>query len=358
MKRILSLIVIGLAIAVIFSLTASQYPGNVRIVLGDWLIESNVWVMLGLNFIVLCLMALCFRLLRGLRHSKVLFRRIISPIGATRAQENTEKGLIALLEGDWRNADRLLSRSASKSDRPLINYLAAAHAAHELGDIKEAEQHLKNAYENTRDSEFAVGIAQAQIQLQQNQLEQCLATLLRLKKQQVNHPFVLKLLKTVYLRLEDWQQLLNIITTLRKHAHVNEAELASLEKLAWEKLFIQQTDDLVPQNNQNASADLLSVMWKKVPDALRFDSLLIETYAKQLIRLRSDQECEILLRKVLSKQWDDKLVKLYGLVRGNNIAEQLINAENWLKQKPNNSMLLLTLGRLSLRNELWGKALE
>ncbi|MFT7373882.1 MAG: HemY protein, partial [Oleiphilaceae bacterium] len=33
-------------------------------------------------------------------------------------------------------------------------------------------------------------------------------------------------------------------------------------------------------------------------------------------------------------------------------------AENWLKQKPNNSMLLLTLGRLSLRNELWGKALE
>jgi HemY protein len=330
----------------------------VRIVLGDWLIESNVWVMLGLNFIVLCLMALCFRLLRGLRHSKVLFRRIISPIGATRAQENTEKGLIALLEGDWRNADRLLSRSASKSDRPLINYLAAAHAAHELGDIKEAEQHLKNAYENTRDSEFAVGIAQAQIQLQQNQLEQCLATLLRLKKQQVNHPFVLKLLKTVYLRLEDWQQLLNIITTLRKHAHVNEAELASLEKLAWEKLFIQQTDDLVPQNNQNASADLLSVMWKKVPDALRFDSLLIETYAKQLIRLRSDQECEILLRKVLSKQWDDKLVKLYGLVRGNNIAEQLINAENWLKQKPNNSMLLLTLGRLSLRNELWGKALE
>jgi HemY protein len=203
-----------------------------------------------------------------------------------------------------------------------------------------------------------VGIAQAQIQLQQNQLEQCLATLLRLKKQQVNHPFVLKLLKTVYLRLEDWQQLLNIITTLRKHAHVNEAELASLEKLAWEKLFIQQTDDLVPQNNQNASADLLSVMWKKVPDALRFDSLLIETYAKQLIRLRSDQECEILLRKVLSKQWDDKLVKLYGLVRGNNIAEQLINAENWLKQKPNNSMLLLTLGRLSLRNELWGKALE
>jgi HemY protein len=48
----------------------------------------------------------------------------------------------------------------------------------------------------------------------------------------------------------------------------------------------------------------------------------------------------------------------YGLVQGQKPSEQLINAENWLKQKPNNPILLLALGRLSLRNELWGKALE
>mgnify|MGYP000078829824 CR=1 FL=1 len=358
MKRIFSLIVFGLAIAVMLSLVVSQYPGNVRITLGQWLIESNLWLMLGLIVFVFYTMSLFLRMLRGVRYSKGLFRRMLRPFGATRAQQNTEKGLIALLEGNWRHADRLLSRSASKSDRPLINYLAAAHAAHELGDIKEAEQHLKKAYENTSDSEFAVGIAQAQIQLQQNQLEQCLATLLRLKKQQESHPFVLKLLKAVYLRLEDWQQLLNLIPALLKNTKTNDVELLALEKLAWKKLFVQRTDELVQQNNQHASAEILAAMWKKLPDTLRFDALLIETYVKQLIRLKSDHECEVLLRKVLSKHWDDKLVTLYGVVQGKKPSEQLINAERWLKQKPNNPALLLALGRLSLRNELWGKALE
>jgi len=358
MKRILSLIVFGLLLAIVLSVVASQYPSYVRITVGHWLVESNLWVMLGLNIVVLCMVNISFRVIRGFRYSKSFLRRILGPIGATRAQKNTEKGLIALLEGNWRHANRLLSRSANKSETPLINYLAAAHAANELGDIKDAELHLKKAYENTSDSEFAVGIAQAQIQLQQNQLEQCLATLLRLKKQQENHPFVLKMLKTVYLRLEDWQQLLNLIPTIRRHSQANDVELLSLEKLAWEKLFIQRTDELVQQNNLNSSAEILAVMWKKIPDALRFDSLLIATYAKQLIRLKSDHECEVLLRKVLSKQWDDKLVALYGLVRGKSPSEQLVNAENWLKQNPNNPILLLTLGRLSLRNELWGKALE
>jgi HemY protein len=218
---------------------------------------------------------------------------VLRPLfGATRAQKNTEKGLIALLEGNWRHANHLLSRSASKSETPLINYLAAAHAAHELGDIKEAEKNLKKAYENTSDSEFAVGIAQAQIQLQQNQLEQCLATLLRLKKQQINHPFVLKLLKTVYLRLEDWQQLLNLMPALYKNTQANDVALLALEKSAWEKLFVQRTDELVQQNNLSSSAEVLAAMWKKIPDELRFDALLIEIYAKQLIRLKSDHECD------------------------------------------------------------------
>ena len=38
--------------------------------------------------------------------------------------------------------------------------------------------------------------------------------------------------------------------------------------------------------------------------------------------------------------------------------EQLLISEQWLKHRTNNPELLLALGRLSLRNELWGKARE
>jgi hypothetical protein len=44
------------------------------------------------------------------------------------------------------------------------------------------------------------------------------------------------------------------------------------------------------------------------------------------------------------------------LVRGDDPARQLQTAEGWLKDHPQDASLLLTLGRLSLQNRLWGKA--
>jgi HemY protein len=51
-------------------------------------------------------------------------------------------------------------------------------------------------------------------------------------------------------------------------------------------------------------------------------------------------------------------VNLYGRIESQTPDEQLLLAEQWLKDRPNNAELLLALGRLSLRNELWGKARE
>ncbi|MFQ5936992.1 MAG: heme biosynthesis protein HemY, partial [Acidiferrobacterales bacterium] len=41
---------------------------------------------------------------------------------------------------------------------------------------------------------------------------------------------------------------------------------------------------------------------------------------------------------------------------GDSPSAQLETAEGWLSTRPDNPSLLLTLGRLSLQNELWGKA--
>lgn len=64
------------------------------------------------------------------------------------------------------------------------------------------------------------------------------------------------------------------------------------------------------------------------------------------------------MRKVLRNHWSDELINLYGRIKGHQPEEQLLIAEQWLKDRPNNAELLLALGRLSLRNELWGKAKE
>ena len=49
-------------------------------------------------------------------------------------------------------------------------------------------------------------------------------------------------------------------------------------------------------------------------------------------------------------------MRLYGIVKGDDLEKQLLLAESWLRERPNDAMLLLTLGRLSLQRRNWEMA--
>jgi HemY protein len=254
----------------------------------------------------------------------------------------------------------LLTSSASHADTPLINYLAAAQASFESGDHEAVDELLRKAFDSTPGSDMAVGITQAQLQLAGNRLEQALATLIRLRKQSPHHPFVLKLLKNTYLRLEDWRELSRLLPELRKRSVLPEAELNDLERQVWHNLLERAAEDCRRQQQQDPQASLepLTRLWDELPGFLRRDEYTIRDYAHLLASLGDEVQAETLLRKVLRNHWSDELINLYGRLRGQKPDEQLLLAEQWLKDRPNNPELLLALGRLSLRNELWGKARE
>ncbi len=358
MKRLFLLIIIGLALAALFTAALSLDPGYVRISIGHWLIETNLWMLLFANILILTITALSLSLLAKLVRSGSIFSSWLGQSSHKRANKRTQQGLIAYLEGNWAEASRLLSRSAGRSDTPLVNYLAAAHASSAQGNLKDAEALLKKAYEKSSDSDFAVGIAQAQIQLDKNQLEACLATLLRLKKQHPAHPLVTKLLRSVYLKLEDWQQIIHLLPQLRKLPNEDPAVLRDIEDRAWTHLFQLKSEELQRNGKRKEAANELAQMWKQLPNAVRFKEVFLDNYAQQLQALGHNRESETLVRKMLNKEWSEKLVLRYGLIEGENLSEQLLTAEKWLKERPNSAGLMLTLGRLALRNELWGKALE
>lgn len=358
MKRLLILILLALCIALGLSYAIQNDPGYIRISIGHWLIESNLWVFLVLNTALLALLLFGVSLIKGTANAGKRIGHFFGDSAQNRAKQTTEKGIIAFLEGNWDSAKKLLTRSAKKNNTPIINYLAAAHASNELGQIKEAEALLKKAYDSTPESEFAVGIAQTQIQIHQGQFEAALATLLRLKKAQPHHPFVLRQLKAVYLKLEDWQEIVKLMPFLRKDLKEDETALKELETLAWTKLFIRKTDEMLNRNQLDGATEALASLWKSAPDKLCKEAALIGTYSEQLLRINKSAECEALLRININQNWHDDLVAQYGTVKGANLSEQLLHAENWLKERPNNAVLLLALGRLSLQNELWGKALE
>lgn len=360
MIRLLLILLVALLIGTALSLGLSYDLGYIRISLGHYLIETNFWVGLGLFVVLLALSVFFFNTLQRFRHGPGLVTGWISRGNERRARRRTTQGLLALAEGNWPRARKLLATSADRADTPLINYLAAAQAAFECGDHGAVDELLRKAYESTPGSSMAVGLTQAQLQLAGNRLEQALATLLRLRKESPHHPFVLKLLKNTYLRLEDWRELSKLTPELRKRSVLPESELDDLERQVWHNLLERAAEDTerLRKSDPNTSLEPLTRLWDELPGFVRRDEYTIRDYARLLARLGDEAQAETLLRKVLRNHWSDELINLYGRIKGHQPEEQLLIAEQWLKDRPANAELMLALGRLCLRNELWGKAKE
>ncbi|KPP99305.1 heme biosynthesis HemY N-terminal domain-containing protein [Marinobacter sp. HL-58] len=359
MIRILLVILIALLLGTGLSLGLQYDLGYIRISLGNYLIETNFWVGLALLVLLVIVTVLAINLFRRLRHGTGMVAGWLARSNERRARRRTTQGLLALAEGNWPRARKLLTSSAEHADTPLINYLAAAQASFESGDHDAVDELLRKAFESTPGSDMAVGITQAQLQLAGNRLEQALATLLRLRKQAPHHPFVLKLLKNTYVRLEDWRELARLLPEIRKRNLMESEELGNLERLVWHNLLQRAAEECRRHSGEpSASLEPLTKLWDELPGFLRRDEHTIREYARLLADLGDEAQAETLLRKVLRNHWGDDLINLYGRVKGLKPDEQLLIAEQWLKDRPNNAELLLALGRLSLRNELWGKARE
>ena len=359
MIRILLIILVALLLGTALAMGLQYDLGYIRISLGNYLIETNFWIGLALLVVLVVGSVMAINLFRRLRHGTGMVAGWLARSNERRARRRTTQGLLALAEGNWPRARKLLTSSADHADTPLINYLAAAQASFESGDHEAVDQLLRKAYESTPGSDMAVGITQAQLQLAGNRLEQALATLLRLRKQAPHHPFVLKLLKNTYVRLEDWRELSRLLPEIRKRNLMDGKELGDLERLVWHNLLHRAAEECRRHSGEpSASLEPLTRLWDELPGFLRRDEHTIREYARLLAELGDEAQAETLLRKVLRNHWGDDLVNLYGRVKGLKPDEQLLVAEQWLKDRPNNAELLLALGRLSLRNELWGKARE
>jgi HemY protein len=100
----------------------------------------------------------------------------------------------------------------------------------------------------------------------------------------------------------------------------------------------------------------LRACWKRVPKALRIDAEILTAYLQQLLRLGLDAEAARELTGFLKRQWNDAVVTLVGDLSTGDPRQQLALLEKCLKQQPQNPLLLLTLARVSRRNQLWRRA--
>ena len=266
-----------------------------------------------------------------------------------RSKRQTTLGLIAFIEGNWERSRRLLVDSAEQSETPLLNYLMAARASQAVGDSQKIRHYLRSAEQSTSGASIAVELTQAELQLQNGQLEECLATLNRARKNASKHPYVLTLLKDVYIGLKDWDSLIGLMPELRKNKVLDADDMTQLERQA----VIGKLDQAAAEKDDGKS---LEQAWQKLPKEMLRSSVVVGHYARLLMNAGDGDAAERLIRDQLKRDWQRFLVLQYGLIENVTGDKQLGRAELWLKEHPDDPALLLSLGRVCLRNELWGKA--
>lgn len=335
-----------------------QDSGYVLIAYNQTTIETSLWVLLVallITFIVL------HWVINVITHTKLPTTKLKAWKDHRNhliSRRKTLKGLTSLSEGNWAQAQKQLAQAAERSDLPLVNYLAAARAAHEQNNEQATDELLQKARNSTPEAEVTVAISQAEIQLSRGQLEPCLATLLRLRTLAPKNTYVMKLLKDIYLRLNDWQALSKLIPILRKHQALKEDELSQLSRDCYGQLLEESINKLPVETSNDDRLKALGKAWNDLPSDLSRDGDLVQRYTELLVSLGAESRAEQSLKDLLKRNWDDKLVNLYGRLSGENAKKQLDTARGWLKSHDDSPSLQLTLGRLSMRNQHWGQAVK
>lgn len=329
--------------------------GYVLVILGQKTVETSLWFAC---FAVLAV-AIIWWLLRRFVHVSWSIAQNITDFfvfgTAERASKRSASGMIDFLSGDWLHARKKLLRTANKVESPLVNYLAAARASVELGDQEEALRILSEAQKKYGQSAVPIGVAQARMEIASGRYEQAKIILLALQQKAPRNAIVMSALREVYEARQDWVALGDILPQIRKYKLCPVSDIHEMESsVAVGQL--QLANEFAARAAVVERLNILRKAWGRVPPYQQRVARVIAAYARALIENLQDQEAETLLRKSLGKSWDDELADLYGSLRVADLGDAMRTAEGWLKYYPQNAALLRTLGRLSLRNQLWGVA--
>ena len=324
--------------------------GYVMLSWENYTVETSLWMFLVLGAIALLAVYIALRALLVLFGSDRRFNEWRQRRRSLRARRQTTRGLLALAQGQWRRAERNLTSSAKDSDQPLINYLAAARAAYEQDKSEATDEWLKQASLSTKGSDLAVGITQVQLLQSRNQNEQALAVLISLREKHPRHAYLLKLLVKTLQDLEDWVALNELLPTLRKATKIPDEELRKLER----NVALQLLDRARHANGGQG----LTATFDGLGRDVRYTSDVMKSYVDLLLETEQEEKAEEALREGLKHVWHDELVEIFGRLKGKDANKQLLFAEQQLKERPNDPLLLLTLGRLALRVNDLEKARE
>ena len=265
-----------------------------------------------------------------------------------RRAQNKERATFAdalrnYFEGRFGKAERAAAAALSTNPSAGLAALVGAWSAHGRRDYALRDEYLAKAAEHAPNETVARLMAQAEMYLDERRYHDALNVLSQLPEK---HTEALKLELRAREQAHDWQAMLALLPQLEKRKVFDGAMLEEIRRHAYLENLRDKAIDI----------EALRTYWSRLPSQQRCDPRIAATAAQCFLSFGSCSDVHKVVETALAAEWDSALVAYYSECLGTNVNKQLEQAEKWLKEHPQDPVLLLVLGRLCAHQERWGKA--
>ena len=336
------------AVAVAIALGGRYSHGYVLIILAPWRVELSLNLAVFLIGVAFVSFYLTIRLTATALQVPAKVRAYRAEKARLTARETLGEALTALFSGRFDSAEKAAQRAMAFPDTRDIGATVAAWAAFEGGNATGAVPYLENitgeSAARMRDASLAY------VLLAEGKTHEALPLLKRLHDQDAKNPGVLKMKLEAELAEKEWEDVLETLPKLVKTGLMPESAAAQIRLNA----------ELNLVKKKSASREALLKIWKELPPTSRFEPTLASTVARALIALGCGVDAQDVVEQTLERgwpdNWDSGLARLYGDCKGESTLAQIERAERWLRTYARDPALLMALGKLCMRQGLWGKA--
>ena len=337
----------GLAVAL--ALGAKANDGYVLFVLAPYRAEVS------LNLVILAVLLLCFIsyvLLRGLSLTFGLPQRA-SAYRKRRRKEQAgqvfQDAVRLLFEGRFGQALKKAGEAHASGTAPGLSALIAARAAQRMRESEKQQDWMARAKIDDPRTEAATLMLEAEMMNEARQFDAALRALEKLQASQGLHIAALRLELRARQGAGDWDGVLKLARQLVKRDALPVEVVREIQTQAHLANIVRMSGDI----------GQLSPYLKALPADER-DQRVVLAAGRALSALGSEPEAQKLIETALDgaqdDAWQPDLVAIYGRLSNDGQTARIAKAEAWLRQHPDDALLLIALGRMCLRQRLWGKA--
>jgi len=339
------------ALAIGIALLGRLTDGYVLWVVPPWRVEVSF------NLFVLgqvTLLVVAYLLLRAISHTLNL-PRVVGEFRARRARRRDERTAAEALRLFWegRYSQALKSAENVGADSTVVAARGVAaqaglRAAHALRDAPRiAEWQARAEAMDCEGWRTARLMGEIRIALDARDFDAAAAALAQLGPKERRQISVQRLALRLAQGQGDWDELLHLAHQLEKHRALTPEQAQPLRLHAYHGMLETVQDD---------PAKLMRHWKKTVPAEHRRDPRLALRVSHALAVAGACAESAQLVEDYLDEIWDSSLLTDYAVCEDGDLLGRIAHCEKWLNAHPQDAMLLLTLGRLCIRRQLWGKA--